>query len=42
MVTHGDHIRTGIQDLVALLGGHTHHSGILTINDDEIRPGLSL
>ena len=30
-----------IQNILTLTGGHAHHSGVLPVDDDEIRPGFS-
>ena len=37
VIAHGNHIGTGVQNLLALLGGHTHHRRVLSVDDYKIR-----
>ena len=37
-----DDIRTGVKNILRLLGGHSHHGGILSIYHHEIRICLPL
>ena len=42
VVAHGDHIGTGIQNILTLAGGHAYHRGIFTVYDDKIRTHIPL
>jgi len=36
VIAEGDHIGTGIQNILALGRGHTHHGGILAIDHAKV------
>ena len=42
MVAHGDDVRTGIENGVALAGGHAHIAGVLAVDDDKVRAQVPL
>ena len=42
MVAHGDDIRTGVQDRVALVGGHAHIAGVFAVDDNKVSACIPL
>ena len=41
MIAHGDHVRPGIQDFLRLVGQHSHHRRVLSVDHGEVGSRLS-
>ena len=42
MIAHGDAVCTGIQNILRLIGGDAHHSGIFSVDHHKVRIMLPL
>ena len=40
VVAHGNHIRSGVQNVLRLMGKQTHHRGVFSVDHGKIRAGV--